>query len=236
MFSPTRAPVSVPVWFHVVNKGTGVANGDVTTAQITNQLNVLNQAYGGGTGGANTNFQFTLAGTTRTTNLDWFNAGQGSTAERQMKSALRQGGKETLNFYVNNAGGGNLLGWATFPSSYNSNQSYDGVVCLFGSLPGGGAAPYNLGDTGTHEVGHWLGLYHTFQGGCTTSNDGVSDTPAERSPAYGCPGTRNTCTGKKFPGNDPTENFMDYTDDACMWAFTPGQTSRMGSMWSAYRG
>lgn len=214
---------NIPVYWHVITNTSG--QGAPTSAQISQQIAVLNAAY------AAAGFTFNLVQTTTTANNTWYTC-TGGTCESQMKNALRQGGAGTLNIYSNNMGGG-LLGWATFPSNYNSQPKLDGVVVLYSTLPGGNASPYNLGDTGTHEVGHWLGLYHTFQGGCNNPGDSVSDTPAEKSPAYGCPTGRNSCRTK--PGLDPITNFMDYTDDACMNTFSAGQNSRMNAQFTQYR-
>jgi Pregnancy-associated plasma protein-A len=220
---------TINIYFHVINNGPGISNGDIPDSQIADQITVLNNAY------APWGWSFNLVSTDRTTNASWYTATPGTAAEQQMKTSLHQGTAQNLNIYTNNMGG-NLLGWATFPSDYASNPSKDGVVVLFSSLPGGSAFPYNLGDTATHEIGHWMGLYHTFQGGCNSRRgDFVDDTPSEQSAAFGCPTGRDTCGGKKNPGFDPIHNFMDYTDDDCMFEFTPGQDARMDAMFTTYR-
>ncbi|KAJ3511521.1 hypothetical protein NLJ89_g4051 [Agrocybe chaxingu] len=224
-------PATVDVYFHVIQAGTTLANGNVPATQVQAQIDVLNEDF------ASTGLSFRLRNTTRTTNSGWFNnAGPNTSQQTAMKNALRQGGAAALNIYTvgfRSAATDGLLGYATFPSSYSSAPRDDGVVALYSSLPGGTATNFNLGRTITHEVGHWVGLYHTFQGGCSGSGDQVSDTPAEASFATGCPIGRDTCSSA---GVDPIHNFMDYTDDACMSEFTTGQTTRLTSQLATYRG
>ena len=228
-FASAPGSITVPVAFHVITAQNGA--GALSQADIDAQIKVLNDAFSGATGGPDTPFRFELTSVDTTANNSWYRMSPGSNAESQAKSSLRTGGPETLNVYTANLGGG-LLGWATFPDSFANNPSDDGVVLLVSSLPNGSSAPFNEGDTGTHEVGHWLGLYHTFQGGCGGTGDGVGDTPAERSAASGCPMGRDTCPSA---GADPITNFMDYSDDSCMFEFSPGQVARMDAAFTTYR-
>ncbi|PFH47619.1 hypothetical protein AMATHDRAFT_67416 [Amanita thiersii Skay4041] len=225
------AAATLRVFFHVVAEDTTLSGGWVPDSQISSQINVLNTAYSG------SGITWTLGGTTRTINSNWFNsAGPDTSLQDQMKASLRQGGAADLNVYTvgfNSGSGAGLLGYSTFPWDFSSNPTDDGVVILYSSLPGGTAAPYDLGQTLTHEAGHWVGLFHTFEGGCVSPGDEVSDTPAESDPAFGCPTGRDTCSGT---GVDPIHNFMDYSDDACMNNFTPGQISRLQSIMATYRG
>ena len=215
---------TINVYFHVITSESGL--GDVSDQAIAAQIAVLNASFD------ETGWQFALAGVDRTANNRWFRMMPGTTAEREAKMALRQGGADVLNIFTAQPGGGLTMGWATFPSQYAQRPVMDGVVLLYSTLPGGTAAPYNLGDTGTHEVGHWMGLAHTFQGGCNGSGDGVRDTESSRGPSIACCLSKDTCPGG---GADPVRNFMDYAADACMDSFSAGQDARMDSQFSAYR-
>jgi len=225
------AAATLNVYFHVISEDATPGGGNIPDSQIADQISVMNKAYAG------SGINWVLAKTTRTVNADWFNhVGPDESQQTAMKTALRQGGPADLNVYTvgfRSGSGAGLLGYATFPADYASNKTDDGVVMDYASLPGGAHAPFNLGQTLTHEAGHWVGLYHTFQGGCAAPGDEVSDTAPEESPAFGCPDGRDTCPGG---GVDPIHNFMDYTDDACMTNFTPGQFTRLRQQIATYRG
>jgi len=225
----------VPVWVHVITRGSGFENGELPDRMIREQIRVLGDSYAGKTGGAATGFAFELAGISRTTNQEWFERMVFDLeVELAAKTALREGGPGTLNIYT--VDGGPYLGWSYFPSILDTSYAaLDGVVVDWRSLPGGTYAIYSEGDTATHEVGHWLALYHTFDGGCSVKGDYVADTPAEFSPAFYCPVGRDSCSQPSRPGLDPIYNFMDYTQDSCMYMFTDGQTERMQAAWTAYR-
>ena len=224
-----QAVVTVPVVFHVVHATNG--EGNVTTTQINQQITEMNQNFAGGESSqaANTEFQFTLQAVRRHQNDAWFNDPDSAAGEAAMKTATHEGDAGVLNIWSTNTG---FLGYATFPEWYADDPQLDGVVIQYGSLPGGSITNFNLGKTASHEVGHWLGLFHTFQGGCTSSNDMVSDTPAQRTDTSGCPVGKDTCPAA---GVDPIHNYMDYSYDSCYNQFTPGQKTRMQSQWAAFR-
>ena len=250
-------PVTIPVRFNVVYKDVGQGGGYLSDERIAAQMKVLNEAY------ADSGFTFVLEKTRRVAQPEWFNLipangatprlYRGSGKEVKMKQYFYDdSNSETLNIYTASLGQF-LLGWAYFPSSFAPEstdgdplpQYLDGVVLDFRSLPAAEGddsgdtsrlSTYGEGDTATHEIGHWLELYHTFQGGCSEPGDYVDDTAAEASPAFECPEKRDTCTSPAVdPGVDPIHNFMDYTYDECMDEFTDGQAARMQVAWSTYR-
>lgn len=226
-----RAVITIPVVVHVVYKTTGE---NISQAQVQSQIDILNADYRklnseiGSTKpfvgtAADCEVQFVLQQTIRkATNKNSF-----TTNDAVKKSAT--GGSDPvspstkLNIWVCTLGN-SLLGYAQFPGG---PAATDGVVCLnkaFGNT-GTAAAPFNKGRTATHEVGHWLNLRHIW-GDANCGTDQVADTPAHNTANYGCPATghKSTCSGTPL---EQWMNYMDYTDDACMYMFTAGQKSRM---------
>lgn len=196
--------ITVDTYFHVVSSS---SSKYITKAKLQAQLKALNDAYGPH------DVTFNLIDTTFTTNSNWA-AGNGEVA---MKRQLRQGDYKTLNLYFTDVAkldGLDALGYCFFPepnvSTGSSTFIRDGCVIVAETVPGGSMAPYNLGGTAVHEVGHWFNLFHTFQDGCT-GGDLVSDTPAQASQTSGCPTRRDSCPNQA--GDDPIHNFMDYSDE-----------------------
>jgi hypothetical protein len=214
---------TIQVAFHVIHDGD---QGNVSEDQIREQIRELNHNFLG------TGYRFSLASVDRTDDGRWFKILPFTGDEKHMKQALAIDPAHRLNVYTASLGH-DLVGWAYFPFSFPEDHFMHGVVIHYGSLPGGFIVPYDLGRTLTHEVGHYLGLFHTFQGGCEEPGDFVADTPAEATPnLFACVEGRNTCPA---PGVDPIHNYMDYSPDACYTEFTGGQDARMDAMVPLYR-
>jgi hypothetical protein len=143
-----------------------------------------------------------------------------------------------LNIY---SGQTAFLGFARFPMDCPQNGNIsdpmldDGIIISYKTVPEGGETDFEEGDTLVHEVGHWLGLYHTFQGACR-GRDYVADTPSQARPTSSCPVGQDTCGNEGNEGFDPIHNYMDYSDDCCMYQFTEGQVERMRIETSLFRG
>ncbi len=225
---------SIPVFFHVIKGSDGT--GDVLDSQLQEQITVLNSGFSG------TGFSFYSAGISRTVNNNWRNltySDPPTQQETDMKNGLAVDPIHALNIYITSTYG--YKGWATYPWDYyaNLNPSLFGVVIRTNVLPGGSDPDNNIGRITTHEVGHYLGLYHTFNewNKCNDA-DQVEDTPIHKEANYGCP-SPNPDTCPIQPGLDPIHNYMNYTNDPCRTELTEGQNLRMDLMvqeWKPYLG
>ena len=229
--------VTVPVYVHII-KGRRAGERDVSgPTRVRRIIKILNGGFHAKqlAKAHSTRYTFALRKIDTTVREGWYHAWLFGPRDRRMKRALHRGGKNALNLYINGGGpdGYPILGWSAFPWRQQEHPLLDGVTVNWKAMPGGTAYGYNRGDTVIHEVGHWMGLFHTFQGGCGAQNDSVVDTPAEAEPSFYCDYGRDTC---ESPGVDPVHNFMDYSLDSCMVAFTQGQIARMDYAFARWRG
>lgn len=236
----------VQVVVHIIEHTNG--DGQLSDADVISQLEVLNedfQALSGtpGAPGYDTGINFVLAtqdpqggpttGITRSVNNTWYADG-GS-----YWNTLAWDTNRYMNIYTNNADG-NLGYVPDLPQGGIAGSNSDRVVILWSAFgrDSVGGPPYDQGRTLTHEVGHYLGLEHTFNGGCGTSSspgcystgDLICDTNAESTDTSGCPGNKSSCGSP-----DPTDNYMDYSNDTCMFMFTNEQSHRMRCSMLNYR-
>ncbi|GJM18194.1 MAG: hypothetical protein DHS20C14_04070 [Phycisphaeraceae bacterium] len=245
-YDPSVDLYRIPVVVHVIQRTNGT--GFLSESRVQSQIDILNEdflAISGtlGAGGTDSQIEFYLAtedpsgsptnGITYSSNNTWFNDG-GS-----YWNSLAWDPDRYLNIYTNDASGN--LGYVPFlpqtsPSSVGGSS--DRVVVLYSSFGRNAPlTPFHLGRTTTHEVGHYLGLDHTFAsggcpsaGGCSNNGDLICDTNPESSPTFGCPSSRSSCG---FAA--PKDNYMDYSDDICMTKFTPDQSNRMRCTLLNYR-
>ncbi|MFA6261635.1 MAG: M43 family zinc metalloprotease [Bacteroidia bacterium] len=246
----------VPVVFHIIHNN-GFEN--ISQAQIMDQLRILNEDYRkiAGTPGFSTNplaadveVEFRLAqydpsGKKHDGINRIYNPGMYQDASDAVKSLSFWNSQKYLNIWVvstiNMIGGtGTILGYAQFPWMMGSSPNTDGIVIRADQVGKIGFGDISqMGRTLTHEIGHWLGLYHTFQGGCVggtsatcaSQGDLVCDTPPVSAASFGCQTGKNSCTNDVPDSIDLIRDYMDYSDGSCMNMFTLGQKARIqGSM------
>jgi GEVED domain/Pregnancy-associated plasma protein-A/Fibronectin type III domain/Secretion system C-terminal sorting domain len=242
----TGTVYTIPVVVHIVYRA---AAENITDAQVQSQIAVLNEDYRL-LNADNVNTPSLFAGLKADAQIQFCLAQQDPTGAvttgitrtittktsfgtNDAVKAASTGGKAPwntasyLNLWVCNIGGG-ILGYAQFPGG---PAATDGVVIDYRYFGRGGSAvaPYDKGRTGTHEIGHWLNLNHIWgdDGTACTGTDNVADTPNQGGENYGCPVfPKSSCSNT----SDMFMNYMDYTDDACMYMFSAGQGTRMRSV------
>lgn len=238
---------TVPVVFHIIH---GYGEENISKAQIEDQIRIINEDFQRLNADASntraifqsraTSFdlEFKLAriapngscteGITRTYDPVNMYDNRESGIEEAKTAVAPWDRNKYLNIWIVkeilSSGTGTILGYAQFPGR---PASTDGIVMIHNRVGTVGTARVaDKGRTLTHEIGHWLGLYHPFQGGCFGFGDGVADTPPVAEPSYGCTAGQNPNTCANDTEVDMVENYMDYANGGCMNAFTTGQRTR----------
>ncbi|KAF8596678.1 hypothetical protein BDV93DRAFT_563075 [Ceratobasidium sp. AG-I] len=213
--SYSHKPRRIRIYWHVIYDFKMFERGYLTDDQIRKQVQVLNTHF------RSADISFKLEKIDRTLNFGWFNwASDTDPYGVEMRESLHRGSRKDLNIYSFWGLNSDRGGYSTWPWNAKSEPKLDGVFLYWVTIPGGPVPEYNQGKVLVHQVGHWCGLFHTFEGGCTGPGDLVSDTPRQSLPNTGCPVGTTSCSGNV---EDPIHNFMDYTDDSCKTHFTKGK-------------
>jgi hypothetical protein len=230
--SINRIPVDmiIDIKFVVFHNGN---NGKVSSNQINKQIEVLNNAYGGkfNNGAKDSKIKFRLMNTQYVNNNDYYTSCQEN--DLSIANLYRGDTSKYLTIYTCDSP---YLGWAYYPWSWYEGNPNQVIYINAESFPYGSYGNYNSGFTTVHEIGHFFGLPHTFSSTeqCSTDgDDGISDTPLEKTPGYGCNYNRDTCPNDL--GKDPVWNFMDYSDDYCINRFSDGQIDKILYILQIYR-
>ncbi|MBI2794520.1 MAG: PKD domain-containing protein [Ignavibacteria bacterium] len=236
---------TIPIVVHVIHDG---GSENISDAQIASQIQILNEDYGklpgtnGDGSGVDTKVRFCLAGTDpdgHCTNGIVRVKSPLTNHQSYQRALLKQlsfwDNNRYLNIYIVKSINGNVGGYSSYPGG---PPDEDGVVVrhnLFGNV---GTAAKGYGRTTTHELGHWFGLYHTFNNGCgidpCLDGDYVCDTPPQAAPSFTCV-TMNTCSNDVPDVNDLKENYLNYTPGSCQNMFTNGQMLRINATLDSIR-
>jgi len=205
--------------------------GLVSTEDIEAQTAVLNSVYN------EFGYSFYINSIDSAVNAGWYYATDSHKYETDpwdnddqflaMTQAMTVDVLNSINYFW--TGASMTAGLGVYPWSFSEEDSRHGIYCANYTLPGG-SYPYTEGYTGVHEVGHYFGLYHTFENGCSNPGDSVDDTPYQSDANTGCPSAPYSCGS-----NDDVGNYMDYMDDVCMTHFTTGQQDRIQWALGTYR-